>query len=89
MSNWTNFYLDVLAASPDEIQQIEGALQEPSKKLLDWEAGQWKEDIAHALRSARLPAMGSRSRGRIQSTISRFRLAAESQLLMSGLALKQ
>lgn len=49
MSNWIDFYLDVLATSPDELQQVQAALQEPSTKLLAWEAGRWGqrvEDIA-------------------------------------------
>jgi hypothetical protein len=49
LSNWIDFYLDVLATSPDELQQVQTAFQEPSTKLLAWEAGrrcQRVEDIA-------------------------------------------
>ncbi len=39
MSNWVDFGLDVLAASPEEINQIEASLQEPCDELLCWVAG--------------------------------------------------
>jgi hypothetical protein len=38
MSNWIDLRLDVLAASPDEINKIEAALQQPCEELLKWVA---------------------------------------------------
>lgn len=36
MSNWVDIQLDVLAAVPQEIKQIERALQEPCDELIAW-----------------------------------------------------
>jgi hypothetical protein len=44
MSNWIDVTLDVLAASPDEINKIEAALQEPCEELLSWVAKKWSAD---------------------------------------------
>ena len=44
MSNWIDVQLDVLAASPEEINQIERALEEPCQELIDWRAQQTGED---------------------------------------------
>jgi len=44
MSNWIDLHLDVLAASPEEINQIERALQEPCEELIAWRAQQTGED---------------------------------------------
>jgi hypothetical protein len=41
LSNWIDYYLDVLAASPDELQRVEKALQEPLAKLLACDTGRW------------------------------------------------
>lgn len=38
MSNWIDVQLDVLASSPEEINQIERALQEPCDELIAWRA---------------------------------------------------
>jgi hypothetical protein len=38
MSNWVDVQLDVLAASPDEVNQIERALQNPCDELIAWRA---------------------------------------------------
>jgi hypothetical protein len=38
MSNWVDVHLDVLASSPEEINQIEGALQQPCDELIAWRA---------------------------------------------------
>jgi len=38
MSNWVDVHLDVLAASPDEINKIEISLQEPCDELIAWRA---------------------------------------------------
>jgi hypothetical protein len=45
LSNQIDFYLDVLASSPDELRQIGSALQEPSTKLLAWEARRWGQRV--------------------------------------------
>ena len=45
LSNWIDFYLDVLATSPSEIQRIEKALQQPSNELLAWEAERWNQRV--------------------------------------------
>jgi hypothetical protein len=44
MSNWVDVHLDVLAASPQEINQIERALQEPCDELIAWCAQRSGED---------------------------------------------
>ena len=44
MSNWIDMTLDVLAASPDEINRIEAALQEPCEELCAWVAKRWEAD---------------------------------------------
>src|ERR1035437_367554 len=44
MSNWIDVQLDVLASSPEEINQIERALQEPCEELLALVAKKWEED---------------------------------------------
>lgn len=44
MSNWIDTRLDVLASSPEEINQIETALQEPCQELLAWVAQKWGGD---------------------------------------------
>jgi hypothetical protein len=41
MSNSVDVRLDVLATSPEEINKIEAALQEPSTDLLAWVANKW------------------------------------------------
>jgi hypothetical protein len=41
MSNWVDLQLDVLASSPEEINKIEMALQEPCEDLLKWVAKKW------------------------------------------------
>ena len=41
MSNSVDMRLDVLATSPEEINKIEAALQEPCPDLLAWEATKW------------------------------------------------
>jgi hypothetical protein len=49
MNNPIDFYLDVLAASPEEINQVEVALQQTCDELLCWAAGRVSkrpEDIA-------------------------------------------
>ena len=49
MSNWIDLHLDVLAASPAEINQIERALQNPCEELITWRAqhtGENPQDIA-------------------------------------------
>lgn len=38
MSNWVDVHLDVLASSPDEINDIENALQNPCAELIAWRA---------------------------------------------------
>ena len=44
MSNWVDVHLDVLASSPEEINQIEGALQKPCEQLIAWRAQKTGED---------------------------------------------
>ena len=44
MSNWIDVHLDVLASCPEEINQIERALQEPCEELLVWVAKKWGGD---------------------------------------------
>jgi hypothetical protein len=44
MSNWVDMRLDVLASNPEEINQIERALQEPCGELIAWRAQQTGED---------------------------------------------
>jgi hypothetical protein len=44
MNNWVDVQLDVLASSPEEINQIERALQEPCKELLLLVAKKWSAD---------------------------------------------
>lgn len=44
MSNWIDVTLDVLAASPEEINKIEAALQQPCEELLAWVAKRWEAD---------------------------------------------
>ena len=44
MSNWIDMRLDVLASSPEEINKIEAALQEPCEELLAWVAKKWSAD---------------------------------------------
>ena len=44
MSNWIDVTMDVLAASPEEINKIEAALQEPCEELLAWVAKKWSAD---------------------------------------------
>ena len=44
MSNWIDVHLDVLASSPDEINKIEAALQQPCEELLAWVAKKWGGD---------------------------------------------
>jgi len=44
MSNWIDMRLDVLASSPDEINQIERALQNPCDELIAWRAQLCGED---------------------------------------------
>jgi hypothetical protein len=44
MSNWVDMQLDVLASSPEEINKIEAALQQPSEELLTWAAKRSGED---------------------------------------------
>ena len=49
MSNWIDLHLDVLAASPEEINQIERALQNPCEELITWRAqltGEAPKEIA-------------------------------------------
>jgi hypothetical protein len=49
MGNWVDVQLDVLASSPEEINQIEHALQEPSDELIAWRAqlcGENPQEIA-------------------------------------------
>ena len=41
MSNWKHVTLDVLASSPEEINKIETALQQPCEELLAWVAKRW------------------------------------------------
>jgi hypothetical protein len=38
MGNWVDVHLDVLASSPDEINEIERALKEPCAELIAWRA---------------------------------------------------
>ena len=54
MSNWIDVTLDVLALSPDEINKIEAALQQPCERLLKWVAqrdGEDPEEIAAPLKA--------------------------------------
>jgi hypothetical protein len=44
LSNWIDVHLDVLATSPEEINMIEAALQQPCEELLVWEAKKGGED---------------------------------------------
>lgn len=44
MGNWIDVRLDVLAPSPDEINKIEAALQQPCEDLLAWVAERWGKD---------------------------------------------
>jgi hypothetical protein len=44
MSNWIDVTLDVLASSPEEINKIEAALQQPCEELLAWVAQKWGGD---------------------------------------------
>lgn len=49
MSNWVDIRLDVLAASPEEINRIEIALQKPCDELIAWRArrtGENSQEIA-------------------------------------------
>ena len=43
MSNWIDWDLDVLAASPAEINQIAARLKQPSAELVNWVAERWGE----------------------------------------------
>ena len=44
MSNWVDVHLDVLASCPEEINQIEHALQHPCDELVAWRAQQTGEN---------------------------------------------
>jgi len=44
MSNWIDLRLDVLASSPEEINKIEAALQEPCEELIALVAHKWNAD---------------------------------------------
>lgn len=44
MSNWIDVTLDVLASSPEEINKIDAALQQPCQELLAWVAKRSGED---------------------------------------------
>jgi len=44
MSNWVDLNLDVLASSPEEINEIGRALQQPSDELILWRAQKTGED---------------------------------------------
>jgi len=49
MSNWVDVHLDALASSPEEINQIERALQNPCDELIAWRAqlcGEGPKEIA-------------------------------------------
>jgi len=46
MSNWVDAQLDVLASDPEEITQIEEALQTPCEELLRWVGKEWNYDQA-------------------------------------------
>jgi hypothetical protein len=49
MSNWVDVHLDVLASCPEEINQIERALQNPCDELIAWRAqhtGENPQEIA-------------------------------------------
>lgn len=44
MSNWIDMHLDILAASPTEVDGIEEALKHPCQELTEWVAQRWGED---------------------------------------------
>jgi hypothetical protein len=45
MANVIDYYLDVLATSPAEINSIEERLKQPSAKLVEWVAPRWEQSI--------------------------------------------
>src|ERR1017187_7108968 len=73
MSNWIDVTLDVLAASPEEINKIEAALQEPCEQLLAWVAKRWeadpKENRAHV--TARVAFKPSRNLGYVHPSVNK------------------
>jgi len=55
MTNWFDLQLDVLASSPEEINQIERALQGPSDELIAWcgkRIGENPQEIAASFKEA-------------------------------------
>ena len=75
MSNWVDMQLDVLASSPEEINKIEAALQQPREELLTWAAkrnGEDPKEIAADVK-ALVTLKPTRNLGRLDLSVNRAR----------------